>query len=128
MILDTSAIVAILMEEPGAEAVIASLQGTAPLGVGAPTLLEAAIVLSHRSGRDPFPLLERFLRELGVSVLSFEDPHWREAGQAFLRFGKGRHPAALNFGDCLTYATAKIAGQPLLCTGNDFRRTDLHLA
>jgi len=127
MILDTSAIVAILMEESGAEDLIAKLHGAEPVGVGAPTLLETAIVLSHRSERNPLPYLERFLRELEAAVLSFDDSHRREAVQAFLRFGKGRHPAALNFGDCMAYATAKLARQPLLCIGNDFAKTDLDL-
>jgi ribonuclease VapC len=60
-------------------------------------------------------------------VLSFGDAHWRIAQSAFVRYGKGRHPAALNFGDCLTYATAYVAGEPLLCVGNDFAQTDLEL-
>jgi len=60
--------------------------------------------------------------------VSFGEDHWREAARAFRRFGKGRHPAALNFGDCLTYAVARLAGAPLLCVGEDFPQTDLDLA
>jgi ribonuclease VapC len=58
-------------------------------------------------------------------VVPFDDSHWALALDAYVRFGKGRHPSGLNFGDCLTYATAKLAGQPLLCIGDDFARTDL---
>lgn len=69
-----------------------------------------------------------FLREASVIVLPFNSDHWVEAVEAHRRFGKGRHPAALNFGDCLAYAVAKLAGEPLLCKGNDFVQTDLDIA
>ena len=128
MILDTSAIVAILLEEPGAEELLSKLQETGFVGVGTPTLVESTLVLAGRLQADPSPYLERFLLTLGAVVLPFDDAHWRQAKEAFLRFGKGRHPAALNFGDCMAYATAKVAVQPLLCIGNDFPRTDLDLA
>jgi len=62
-----------------------------------------------------------------VIVIPFGTDHWTAAHDAFLRFGKGRHPARLNLGDCMTYATAKLAGEPLLCLGNDFAQTDLPL-
>ena len=65
------------------------------------------------------------LDELGIQEVPFGEIHWREAMDAYRRFGKGRHPAALNFGDCMTYAVAKLAGEPLLFTGNDFELTDL---
>jgi ribonuclease VapC len=67
------------------------------------------------------------VRDLGIVVISFEEEHARVAAEAFARFGKGRHRAALNFGDCMSYAVAKLARQPLLCTGEDFARTDLKL-
>ena len=73
-------------------------------------------------------ILLSFLQEVNVDVLSFSDAHWRIAQSAFVRYGKGRHPAALNFGDCLTYAIAYVAGEPLLCVGEDFPLTDLELA
>lgn len=128
MILDTSAIVAILTEEAGAEELLSKLQNPGPVQVGAPTLLEATMVLAGRLQKDPAPYLEKFLRELEAIVLPFEDAHRREAANAFLRFGKGRHPAKLNLGDCMSYATAKIAGRPLLCVGKDFSQTDIELA
>jgi ribonuclease VapC len=68
------------------------------------------------------------LHEWAVSVVPFGDDHWKQAADAYTRFGRGRHKAALNFGDCLAYAVAKIADQPLLCVGGDFSKTDLVLA
>ncbi|HEX7838922.1 MAG TPA: type II toxin-antitoxin system VapC family toxin [Kofleriaceae bacterium] len=67
-------------------------------------------------------------RSLGIEVVPFTDAHDGIAVEAWLRFGKGRHPAALNFGDCLTYAVAKVTTRPLFCTGDDFTKTDLELA
>ena len=90
--------------------------------------MEVGIVLASRLGVEPQALLDRFQRDFGIAPVSFGEEHWRQALDAFRRFGKGRHPAALNFGDCLSYATAKVAGQPLLFVGDDFRRTDVRPA
>lgn len=83
------------------------------------------MVLSRRLAGDPLPLLTELLEELEVEVIPFTAEHSRAAVRAFLNFGKGRHPAALNFGDCLTYSVASVANQPLLYVGNDYARTDL---
>ena len=99
-----------------------------PLASVLPPLMETGAVLTHRFRKDPVPVLQEFLHELGGLILPFDEIHWRVATDAFVRFGKGRHPAALNFGDCLAYATARVAGQPLLFVGNDFPQTDLDLA
>ncbi len=98
------------------------------MAIGAPTLVEATIVLSHRLGPVAASLVERFLGELAVAILPFDGRHWRQAIEASRRFGKGRHPAALNFGDCMAYATVRTAALPLLATGDDFAKTDLPLA
>lgn len=127
MIVDSSAIVATLLKEPGFERLIEPITTAPVVGVGAPTLVETGIVLVARLGPAGESLLARFLQEAGVIPLQFTREHWPIAVDAFQRFGKGRHPAALNFGDCLTYAVARLAGRPLLCTGNDFARTDLPL-
>lgn len=128
MIVDSSAIVAILLRDRGWEELVAKLgQDPAP-AVGAPTLAETGIVLTAKLGRSARALLSRFIQEAGLTVVPFDDPHWPLALEAYARFGKRRHPSGLNFGDCLTYATTKLAGQPLLCTGDDFARTDLPLA
>jgi ribonuclease VapC len=128
LILDTSAIVAILAEEPGVEDLLDRLGRAESRSVGSPTLVETAMVLSSRLKLDAQSVLSEFLQEFEVATVPFGESHWHEAVSAFHRFGKGRHPAALNFGDCLSYATAKIAGQPLLCVGNDFPQTDIDLA
>lgn len=127
MILDTSAIVALLTQEPEAEDLLAKVLEAEFIGVGAPTLLEAVMVLTRLLEMDPRPLLE-FLQDTGAFVLAFGDSHQLVAASAFLKFGKGRHPAGLNLGDCMAYATAKIAGRPLLHIGDDFSKTDLELA
>ena len=72
-------------------------------------------------------LLVRLLEEADVDIVPFGEEHWPAAVEAFRRYGKGRHPAGLNFGDCLTYATASLAGEPLLAVGDDFAQTDLEL-
>lgn len=128
MIVDTSAIVAIFVGETGHEAVLAKLSQATIAGVGTPTLAETGIVLAARLGRDPRSLLLRFLQESGIAPIPFGEAHWREAVEAYARFGRGRHRAGLNFGDCLSYATARLAGRPLLCVGDDFKKTDLALA
>jgi ribonuclease VapC len=127
VILDSSAIIAVLLGEPDATALLAQLESTSILGVGAPTLAETGVVLTARLGPAGATLLARFVEVADASVVAFADQHWLVAVDAFTRFGKGRHPAALNFGDCMTYATAHVAGQPLLCLGDDFDRTDLPL-
>jgi ribonuclease VapC len=117
-----------MLQEPGFERLLGRLNRAAAVGIGSPTLVETAIVLSARLERDARPQISRFIAEASVSTIAFGDAHYGAAVQAWLRFGKGRHPAALNFGDCLSYATAQLAGQPLLCTGEDFSKTDLDLA
>ncbi len=127
MIIDSSALVAVLLREKGSEPVLDALETADACRVGAPTIVETAMVLTGRLGDDGRTMLLSLLQEVNVDVLSFGDAHWRIAQSAFVRFGKGRHPAALNFGNCLTYATAYVAGEPLLCVGDDFAQTDLEL-
>jgi ribonuclease VapC len=128
LILDTSVLVAIVLREPGYEELVGKLRSAEILGIGMPTLVEAGIVLSARLGLEPQALLDRFLRDFGVVPITFGEQHWREALDAFRRFGKGRHPASLNFGDCLSYAAARVADHPLLFVGDDFPRTDVEAA
>lgn len=128
MIVDSSAIVAIVLREPGFEGLVRKIAEAGPVGVGAPTLAEAGIVLSARLGRDAQGLLQGLMREWGAETVAFGEDHWKEAVSAYARFGRGRHRASLNFGDCMSLAVARLAGQPLLCTGADFARTDLELA
>lgn len=128
MIVDASALVSILLKEAGHEAIIGKLNRAETVFVAAPTVLEAAIVLSARLDRDARPMLRGLLNRMGAEVLDFTQQHYETAVAAYLRFGKGRHPAALNFGDCMSYALAAEAGLPLLYTGDDFSLTDIQSA
>ncbi|HJW68121.1 MAG TPA: type II toxin-antitoxin system VapC family toxin [Candidatus Binatia bacterium] len=128
MILDSSAVVAVFLKEPGAEDLVTRLGPARGVGIGAPTLVEAGIVLTARMGEHAQALLSQFLTEFGIVTVPFGEEHWRAAVEAYRRFGKGRHAAALDFGDCMSYATAKLSRQPLLCTGRDFAGTDLAIA
>ncbi|MCX7030694.1 MAG: type II toxin-antitoxin system VapC family toxin [Spirochaetes bacterium] len=124
MILDTSAVVAIAMKEPGYEELLQRMASSDP-AIGTATLAETAIVLSTRLQRDTRSLLARFLSEASIAIVPFGESHYGAAVDAWLRYGKGRHPAALNFGDCLSYAVARLANEPLLFVGDDFAQTDI---
>lgn len=128
MIVDTSALVSVLIREEGWETLRSAMVDDEVVGIGAPSLLETIMVISGRAERDRSEDVRRFVRNFGIVVIPFEEEHARAAAEAFVRFGKGRHRAGLNFGDCMSYAVAKLAGQPLLCTGTDFAKTDLKLA
>lgn len=128
MILDTSAIIAMMQREPGFRVLLDKVHAAPVRAVSAPILVETAVVLTRTMEDDTEQELSLFMESLNIGTLPFVDAHWREAAQAFRRFGKGRHPAKLNLGDCMTYATAKVADLPLLCLGNDFSKTDLELA
>lgn len=127
MIVDSSAVISILLRQSGHEKVLGQLETAAVAGIGAPTLVETGVVLAARLGIAGKTLLARFCQEAGLTVAPFGAEHWPVAVDAYLRYGKGRHPAGLNFGDCLTYAVSRLSGRPLLCVGNDFPRTDLDL-
>lgn len=98
------------------------------IGIGTPTMVEASVVLTRRFGPRGQRLFVDFLEDWSVVDVAFGWDHWRLAVQATIRYGKGRHPAALNLGDCMTYATAQVAGAPLLFTGEDFAMTDVAVA
>lgn len=125
MVLDSSAIIAIQFQEPGHLRLIAEIERAELIVVGTPTVLETTMVLSARLGQDARPRVSAFLRGIQAEVVDFNQQHLEAATAAFLRFGRGRHPAALNFGDCMSYAVASLAGMPLLFTGEDFARTDI---
>ena len=127
MIVDASALLAIVFQEPGHEDVLERILSAPIVAVGSPTLAETGIVLHARLGEGAPGMLERLLDELAIEEISFGSVHWREAVEAFHRFGKGQDPAGLNFGDCLTYAVAHLSGEPLLFVGEDFPQTDLEL-
>lgn len=125
MILDSSAIVCMIAEEPGHTRLLDAVADAPTVAIGAPTLVEAEMVMIGRSGATGRDRVARFIEQNKVLEIPFGEAHHRVATDAFIRYGKGRHPARLNYGDCMTYATATLADHPLLFTGDDFAKTDL---
>jgi ribonuclease VapC len=125
--IDTSAIIAILFEESEAEAFQSAIESNPSIVTG-PVLIEALMVLTGRGIGSPEAELKNFIEGNNVDVLSFDAQMTSLAQQAFLAFGKGRHPAKLNFGDCMSYALAKSQNVPLLFKGDDFALTDIERA
>jgi ribonuclease VapC len=128
LILDSSAILAVLFREKRHERIEEALAGAKVVGIGAPTLFETTMVATARFGLHGRALVAQFLERWSVEVMSFDERQSQVAAEAFVRYGKGRHPARLNLGDCMTYATAQLAEMPLLFTGEDFAKTDLAVA
>lgn len=125
MIVDSSALVALIQNEPAAEQVAAVLAGTRSPAISAATLTETLIVLTARRGPVARTVFDRLSTEINLGVAQYTAEHAYAAHRAYLRFGRGRHPAGLNLGDCMSYATAQLAHEPLLAIGNDFPQTDL---
>lgn len=128
MILDSSAVLAILFAEPGHERLIEKVLAADVVGIGAPTLAEIGVVLRARVVPNVGEMIEGFVCRCHVTVVPFGEDHWRVAVEAFGWFGQGRHPAGLTFGACMSYAVAKLAGRPLLYVGDAFAGTDLEAA
>ena len=127
MIVDSSAIASLFLRRAGHESLLAAFARAERAGIGAPTLAEASVEISTATGRDVQGLLARFVQELDLTVIPFSDAHSRAAVEAFRRYGRGRSKAGLDLGDCLAYATARLARQPLLADDPRFERTDLEL-
>lgn len=128
MIVDSSAVVAVLLREPERYHLLDRLVAAPRRGIGTPALVETGMVLAARTGEPAESLLREAITELDLTPVVFDDRHQRAALDAFQRYGRGRHPARLNFGDCMSYAVAKVAGEPLLFIGDDFTQTDLTAA
>jgi ribonuclease VapC len=125
MVLDTSAIVAILSNEPERERFVGLIGASASRRLSAANRVEATLVIEGRKRDAGRADLDLFLSEAEVEVVPVTLEQAGLACQAFRRYGKGRHPAGLNFGDVFAYALAKVTGEPLLFTGDDFARTDI---
>jgi ribonuclease VapC len=125
MVLDTSALVALLLDEPEAEEFRAAVEEDATRLVSAATLLETALVIEARKGEPGGRELDTLIQKAEIVVVAVEAEHVSEARRAYRRFGKGRHPAGLNFGDVFAYALARTSGEPLLFKGDDFAKTDI---
>jgi ribonuclease VapC len=125
MVVDSSALVAILLGEPGADALAVTLAGARQPVISAPNWLEAMIVIHTRLGQAGVAALTHLLDAAAVQVEPVDAALAATAFDAWRRFGKGRHPASLNFGDCFAYALASTLGVPLLFKGRDFAQTDI---
>lgn len=125
MVLDTSALVAILFDEPERAGFAAAIQADPRRLVSAATVLEATMVVESRLGEAAGRELDLLLHRIGAEVVAVNQSQLESARQAWRKFGKGRHRAGLNFGDCFSYALAVHAGEPLLFKGNDFAQTDI---
>jgi len=125
MIVDTSALAAIFFAEPEAEFYTQLIHDADQCRISAANFVELSIVIEGQIGADAGRQCDTFLRRAGILVepVTLEQAHL--ARQAFLDFGKGRHPAGLNFGDCFAYALAKATAEPLLFKGEDFKQTDI---
>ncbi|MEX2543475.1 MAG: type II toxin-antitoxin system VapC family toxin [Trueperaceae bacterium] len=128
MVIDTSAILAVLENEAEASTFKLEIASAAVRLMSAGTYLETAMVVESRKGADGIGELRLLLGSAGIRLVPFDAEQAMTAQQAFSRYGKGRHRAALNFGDCFSYALAKSTGEPLLFKGNDFSETDIPLA
>lgn len=127
MIVDSSALIAIIMKEPDGFVFFHALSVANPGPIlSSPTFVETAITIERKGGN--VGALERLLREAQIGVREFTPTHAVAAWDAFRRFGRGRHPAQLNFGDCMTYGFAEVENRPLLFKGTDFAQTDIRSA
>lgn len=125
MVIDTSALIAILLSEPSSPQLIAALDAATTRKISAATVVEASLVLLARSGEAGDVQLDRLLQKLGAEIVAVDVEQVAVGRDAALRFGRGRHPAALNFGDCFSYALSVASAEPLLFVGEDFSRTDV---
>ena len=128
IVVDTSALIAILDREPDAALYAEAIaEADAPL-ISSATLLELHIVMLNRHGAAAAPIVDRLVKDAGFQIENFTAQHLELAREAYARYGKGRNSAGLNYGDCFSYALAKATGLPLLFKGEDFSKTDLPAA
>jgi ribonuclease VapC len=125
MVIDTSALIAILQKEPEAEVFTRMILRDSRRLISVVTALEAEMVAFGRAGKDGVALLEFVIHKLSCETVQCSLEELAIARRAFRRFGKGRHPAGLNLGDCFPYALARVTGEPLLFKGEDFAQTDI---
>ncbi|MFY8105559.1 MAG: type II toxin-antitoxin system VapC family toxin [Elstera sp.] len=125
MVIDTSAIIAILLREPEAPHLARAIEEASPRLLSAANLLEASMVIETRKGEAAGRELDLFIYRAGIEIMAVDQEQAEIARIAWRHYGKGRHPANLNYGDCFAYALAKATGSPLLFKGDDFSQTDV---
>lgn len=128
MIIDSSAVLAVLYREPDAERYETAMASAWKCRMSVANVLEASIVVESRGSAAAAHEFDAFLDSAGIALAPVMAEHVEAARLAWRRFGKGNHPASLNFGDCFAYALAKTTGEPLLFKGNDFALTDIEVA
>jgi ribonuclease VapC len=128
MIVDSSALIAILLKEPEGRRLDVAIADSAECRISTASFLESSLVLMARHGADAVRDLDLLIARFRIGLVPFTESHARIARTAFVRYGKGRHPAALNFGDCMAYALARETGEELLFKGTDFGLTDVAVA
>jgi ribonuclease VapC len=127
MVIDTSAVVAVFLNEPERSHFLEQIVQADKRLISAATVVEAGIVLEARQGPAVSRDFDLFLHEAGIEIVSVDETQAAQARSSFRQYGKGRHPAALNFGDCFTHALAIVSGEPVLAKGDEFRRANLQV-
>jgi ribonuclease VapC len=125
MVIDTSAIVAILQRETEMRDFLEAIEAADATRMSVASFVETSIVIESRYGVEGLRDLDRFIARAGIELIPVDSEQGHLARSAFSRFGKGRHRAGLNYGDCFSYAAAISSGEPLLCKGDDFIHTDV---
>lgn len=125
MILDASAVISMVLGEPSSSEMEDQASKSKILRIGTPAITECGMVLTARVGHDPRSMIHRILDSVEAEIVPFDLSQANLAIDAYLRYGKGRHPARLNILDCMTYALAADTGHKLIFTGDDFKKTDL---
>ncbi len=128
MVIDSSALLAVLLQEPAAQRISNAIEAADVRLISAVNALEAAMVIEARNGMAGARDLDRLLLDIRVEIVPATAEHFDLARSAWRRYGKGRHPARLNICDCLAYAVSKATGEPLLFVGGDFAKTDVAVA
>ncbi len=125
MVIDTSAVVAILQDEPERRAINEAIEAADSRKLSVASWVELSIVIESRLGAEGLRVLDRFVDRAGIELIPVGREHGEAARHAFCQFGKGKHAAGLNYGDCFSYALASVLNEPLLFKGEDFSRTDI---
>jgi len=128
MVIDTSALLAILQDEPERHAFNRAIEAAASRRLSAASWVETSIVIEARYGAEGLRDLDLFIDRAAIELVPVDIEQAKVARRAFSQFGKGRHPAGLNYGDCFSYALARQLGEPLLFKGEDLKKTDLRAA
>jgi len=125
VVVDSSVLIAILLNEPEAESYRRRLADTQEIYISAVSVVESSMVIEYKGGEKGAEKYDELLKIIAPTIIAFDEQQAKLARIAWRQYGKGRHPAKLNFGDCCSYALAKYMNQPLLFKGDDFSKTDL---